>query len=80
MQSGRVSIEDLDLLFAEQDRKSILRVLKPHLDKLCKDGEAQTVLFTAFDVVDDTKMMGKAIISVSNLDLPLRLYLTAFYL
>ncbi|KAJ9109007.1 hypothetical protein QFC21_000333 [Naganishia friedmannii] len=46
-----------------KDRKNILRVLKPHLDKICKDGEAQTVLFTAFDVVDDTKMMGKAIIA-----------------
>lgn len=40
--------------------------MKPHLDKICKDGEAQTVLFTAFDVVDDTKMMGKAIIAVSS--------------
>ncbi|KAJ9125350.1 hypothetical protein QFC22_000310 [Naganishia vaughanmartiniae] len=46
-----------------KDRKNILRVLKPHLEKICKDGEAQTVLFTAFDVVDDTKMMGKAIIA-----------------
>ena len=48
-----------------KDRKNILRVLKPHLEKLCQDAEAQMVLFTAFDVVDDTKMMAKAILTVS---------------
>lgn len=48
-----------------KDRKNILRVLKPHLEKLCEDGDAQLVLFTAFDVVDDTKMMAKAILTVS---------------
>lgn len=46
-----------------KDRKNILRVLKPHLEKLCQDAEAQMVLFTAFDVVDDTKMMAKAILT-----------------
>jgi pumilio family protein 6 len=49
-----------------KDRKNILRVLKPHLEKLCQDAEAQMVLFTAFDVVDDTKMMAKAILAVST--------------
>lgn len=48
-----------------KDRKNILRVLKPHLEKLCQDAEAQMVLFTAFDVVDDTKMMAKAILTAS---------------
>lgn len=46
-----------------KDRKSILRVLKPHLQKVAEDAEAQNVLFAAFDYVDDTKMMAKAIIS-----------------
>lgn len=46
-----------------KDRKNILRVLKPHLQKIAEDGDAQLVLFAAFDYVDDTKMMGKAIIS-----------------
>jgi len=50
-----------------KDRKNILRVLKPHLEKLCQDAEAQMVLFTAFDVVDDTKMMAKAILTVSTI-------------
>jgi pumilio family protein 6 len=35
-----------------QDRKNILRVLKPHLQKLCEDQDAQMVLFTALDCVE----------------------------
>ncbi|KIR26820.1 pumilio domain-containing protein [Cryptococcus deuterogattii LA55] len=37
--------------------------LRKHVEALCKDGDAQMVLFTAFDCVDDTKLMGKAFVS-----------------
>ena len=35
-----------------KDRKQILKVLKPHVEKICKDDEAQLVLFTALDVIE----------------------------
>jgi len=35
-----------------QDRKQILKVLKPHIERMCQDHEAQLVLFTAFDVIE----------------------------
>lgn len=35
-----------------QDRKQILKVLKPHVERICKDDEAQLVLFTALDVIE----------------------------
>ena len=38
--------------FFLQDRKQILKVLKPHIEKICLDDEAQTVLFTALDVIE----------------------------
>ncbi|KAG8693177.1 pumilio domain member 6, partial [Ceratobasidium sp. 395] len=34
-----------------KDRKQIIKVLKPHVEKMCTDEEAQTVLFTIFDLV-----------------------------
>lgn len=46
-----------------KDRKSILQHLRKHTEAIAKDADAQLVLFTAFDVVDDTKMMGKAFVS-----------------
>jgi hypothetical protein len=62
-----------------KDRKNILRVLKPHLEKLCQDAEAQMVLFTAFDVVDDTKMMAKAILAVSTSPLYSAIFSKVFF-
>ena len=35
-----------------QDRKQILKVLKPHIERMCTDDEAQLVLFTALDVLE----------------------------
>lgn len=46
-----------------KDRKQILKVLKPHIERMCTDDEAQLVLFTALDVVDDTKLLAKSLIS-----------------
>ncbi|TFK69241.1 ARM repeat-containing protein [Pluteus cervinus] len=44
-----------------KDRKQILKVFKPHTERMCLDDEAQLVLFTALDVTDDTKLTGKSI-------------------
>lgn len=35
-----------------QDRKQILKVLKPHIKRMCINDEAQLVLFTALDVLE----------------------------
>ena len=35
-----------------QDRKQILKVLKPHIKRMCLDDEAQLVLFTALDTIE----------------------------
>ncbi|CAK5262026.1 unnamed protein product [Mycena citricolor] len=45
-----------------KDRKQILKVLKPHVERMCTDDEAQMVLFTALDVVDDTKLVVKTLV------------------
>ncbi|KZT52352.1 ARM repeat-containing protein [Calocera cornea HHB12733] len=46
-----------------KDRKVILKTLKPHIEKICKDEEAQLVLLTALDVIDDTKLLAKSVVS-----------------
>ncbi|KDR73166.1 hypothetical protein GALMADRAFT_251738 [Galerina marginata CBS 339.88] len=46
-----------------KDRKQILKILKPHIERMCLDDEAQLVLFTALDVIDDTKLLAKSLIS-----------------
>ena len=35
-----------------KDRKQIVKVLKPHVERMCLDDEAQLVLFTCFDVIE----------------------------
>lgn len=35
-----------------KDRKQIIKVLKPHIERMCRDDEAQLVLFTALDVIE----------------------------
>ncbi|PFH47695.1 hypothetical protein AMATHDRAFT_6504 [Amanita thiersii Skay4041] len=47
-----------------KDRKQILKVIKPHIERMCLDDEAQLVLFTALDTIDDTKLLSKSLISV----------------
>ncbi|KAJ8076907.1 Pumilio y domain member 6 [Marasmius tenuissimus] len=46
-----------------KDRKQILKALKPHIERMCLDDEAQLVLFTAIDVIDDTKLIHKSIVA-----------------
>ncbi|KAJ6535965.1 armadillo-type protein [Mycena vulgaris] len=45
-----------------KDRKQILKVLKPHVERMCIDDDAQMVLFTALDVIDDTKLVIKTLV------------------
>ena len=40
------------VLIATQDRKQIVKTIKPHVERMCKDDEAQLVLFTALDVIE----------------------------
>ncbi|KAG8789320.1 pumilio domain member 6 [Serendipita sp. 405] len=46
-----------------KDRKQITKLLKPHLERICLDSEAQLVLFTLLDVTDDTKLLSKSILA-----------------
>jgi len=39
-----------------QDRKQVLKVLKPHIERMCIDDEAQLVLFTALDVIESVTL------------------------
>ncbi|OXC69851.1 hypothetical protein AYX13_01618 [Cryptococcus neoformans] len=60
---GSAVVRELIVRGNAKDRKQILQPLRKHVEALCKDGDAQMVLFTAFDCVDDTKLMGKAFVS-----------------
>ncbi|KAI6000909.1 armadillo-type protein [Pisolithus albus] len=46
-----------------KDRKHVIKVVKPHVARMCVDDEAQLVIFTALDVIDDTKLTAKSLIS-----------------
>ncbi|KAI0718430.1 ARM repeat-containing protein [Cerioporus squamosus] len=46
-----------------KDRKHIVKALKPHIERICKDDEAQLVLFSAIDIIDDTKLTAKSLVA-----------------
>ncbi|KAI1798466.1 ARM repeat-containing protein [Ganoderma leucocontextum] len=46
-----------------KDRKHIVKTIKPHVERMCKDDQAQLVLFTSLDVIDDTKLTAKSLVS-----------------
>ncbi|KAI0646045.1 ARM repeat-containing protein [Trametes meyenii] len=46
-----------------KDRKHIVKTIKPHVERMCKDDEAQLVLFSALDIIDDTKLTAKSLVS-----------------
>ncbi|KAI0635454.1 ARM repeat-containing protein [Trametes polyzona] len=46
-----------------KDRKHIVKAIKPHVERMCTDDEAQLVLFTALDIIDDTKLTAKSLVS-----------------
>lgn len=60
---GSAVVRELLVRGNAKDRKSILQHLRKHIEAIAKDADAQLVLFTAFDVVDDTKLMGKAFVA-----------------
>ncbi|XP_064625200.1 pumilio homolog 3-like [Lineus longissimus] len=45
-----------------KDRKVIIKSMKPHVLKMAKEEHGHLVLLAMFDSVDDTKLVGKAII------------------
>ncbi|THH10377.1 hypothetical protein EW146_g8387 [Bondarzewia mesenterica] len=45
-----------------KDRKTIVKTIKPYIETMANDDEAQLVLFTALDVIDDTKMVAKTLL------------------
>lgn len=60
---GSLSVRYFTAHGTAKDRKQIVKQLKPHLERIALDGEAQLVLFTLLDVTDDTKMIQKSILS-----------------
>ncbi|KAI0916483.1 hypothetical protein AcV5_002965 [Taiwanofungus camphoratus] len=46
-----------------KDRKHIVKTIKPHVVRMCTDDEAQLVLFSALDIIDDTKLTAKSLVS-----------------
>ena len=52
--------------FCVQDRKVIIKGLKGHIVKVCKDEAGHMVLLAIFDSVDDTVLVQKAILDVSS--------------
>ena len=55
----------LRCMFGGQDRKVIIKGLKGHIVKVCKDEAGHMVLLAIFDSVDDTVLVQKAILDVS---------------
>ncbi|KAG6864031.1 hypothetical protein C0991_000937 [Blastosporella zonata] len=60
---GSRVVREFLALGTAKDRKQILKVLKPHVERMCLDDDAQLVLFTALDVIDDTKLASKSLIA-----------------
>ncbi|KAG8938972.1 pumilio domain member 6 [Tulasnella sp. 424] len=46
-----------------KDRKKILKTFKPHLERMCLDDQAQLVLFTCLDAIDDTKALVSTVVN-----------------
>jgi len=40
------------LMVSKKDRKHIVKTLKPYIETMAKDEDAQYILFTAFDVIE----------------------------
>ncbi|THH26885.1 hypothetical protein EUX98_g7302 [Antrodiella citrinella] len=60
---GSRVVRDFIAQGSAKDRKQIVKALKPHVERMCKDDEAQLVLFTALDVIDDTKLTAKSLVA-----------------
>ena len=49
---GSRVVREFLALGTAKDRKQIVKILKPHVERMCLDDEAQLVLFTALDVIE----------------------------
>lgn len=49
---GSRAVRDFIAYGTAKDRKQIVKALKPHVQRMCTDDEAQLVLFTALDVIE----------------------------
>ncbi|KAH8096828.1 ARM repeat-containing protein [Cristinia sonorae] len=60
---GSRAVRDFIAQGSAKDRKHIIKAIKPHVERMCTDDEAQLVLFTALDVIDDTKLTAKSLVA-----------------
>jgi pumilio homology domain family member 6 len=60
---GSRAVREFVVRGTAKDRKQVLKALKPHIQRMCADDEAQLVLFTCLDVVDDTKLLAKSVVA-----------------
>ncbi|TIA71756.1 hypothetical protein E3P91_02342 [Wallemia ichthyophaga] len=60
---GSRAVREFIATTSAKERKMILRIMRPHIGKMATDDQAQFVLFTALDAVDDTKALSQSIIS-----------------
>jgi len=49
---GSLCVREFLVWGSAKDRKQILKVLKPHLERIWTNEEGQLVLFTALDVIE----------------------------
>lgn len=49
---GSFVVRDYLATTGPKDRKTIVRVFRPHVQKMAEDPDAQTVLLTMFDVIE----------------------------
>ncbi|KAG8911883.1 pumilio domain member 6 [Tulasnella sp. 417] len=60
---GSRAVREFVVWGSAKDRKKILKTFKPHLEKMCLDDQAQLVLFTCLDAIDDTKTLISSIVN-----------------
>ncbi|CCL99892.1 uncharacterized protein FIBRA_01917 [Fibroporia radiculosa] len=60
---GSLVVREFIAYGTAKDRKQIIKTIKPHVERMCQDDEAQLVLFTALDVIDDTKLTAKSLVA-----------------
>jgi pumilio family protein 6 len=46
-----------------KDRKQVVKAIKPYVERMSREELAQLVLFSAFDIIDDTKLVSKSLVS-----------------
>ena len=52
--------------FIVQDRKLLIKSFKSFVVKIAKEEQGYPILWTAFDVIDDTKLVSKIILQVQT--------------